>query len=403
MMNEHSAGKRTSTPFTTFPIGYHQLHPDVSINFQMNRFYNWVGDASMLDEMRKASTGVKEYPTFARIFLDLGDKYLAQGQMLKGAAYLRLAEFFIIANDERKQPTRQRFIQTVLEYYQVPESSHSRIPYESGWMSAYRFTSEQPKGTIVVFGGFDSYIEEWLLAAFTLRDTGYDVVLFEGPGQGTTLEDAQMKFTPEWDKVVKSVLDYYQFDDVTLMGFSMGGGLVLRAAALEKRVQRVIGYGIMTNMLEDTLRPFPEPVRARLQDWLNNSNADALNAFVQEARKKSLLLEWGIEQGMHTTGKQTPYDIFNAYKAYETASLSPLVTQDVLLLHGDKDHYISEHQFVDQVAWLTNVRSLTVRLFTEYEQAQNHCQVGNYGLALRTIIEWIESLQTRDQDLPACR
>jgi hypothetical protein len=45
------------------------------------------------------------------------------------------------------------------------------------------------------------------------------------------------------------------------------------------------------------------------------------------------------------------------------------------------------------------VRSLTTRLFTPYEQAQNHVQVGNFGLTFRVIIEWIESLQARDTAL----
>jgi hypothetical protein len=27
-----------------FPVGYHALHPDVALNFQLNRFWNWVGD-----------------------------------------------------------------------------------------------------------------------------------------------------------------------------------------------------------------------------------------------------------------------------------------------------------------------------------------------------------------------
>jgi hypothetical protein len=31
-------------------------------------------------------------------------------------------------------------------------------------------------------------------------------------------------------------------------------------------------------------------------------------------------------------------------------------------------------------------------LFTRAEQAQNHCQVGNYGLAFRTMIDWMTGL-----------
>jgi hypothetical protein len=50
------------------------------------------------------------------------------------------------------------------------------------------------------------------------------------------------------------------------------------------------------------------------------------------------------------------------------------------------------HQLPDQIATLTHVRSLTARLFTRAEQAQNHVQVGNMGLAFRTMIDWMTSL-----------
>lgn len=43
----------------SFPIGYYELHPDVSINYQLNRFYNWVGDPGMLEEMREATAEEK--------------------------------------------------------------------------------------------------------------------------------------------------------------------------------------------------------------------------------------------------------------------------------------------------------------------------------------------------------
>ena len=46
----------------SFPIGYYELHPDISVNYQMNRFYNWVGEKEMVTEMRAAAAGVQEYP-----------------------------------------------------------------------------------------------------------------------------------------------------------------------------------------------------------------------------------------------------------------------------------------------------------------------------------------------------
>jgi len=383
----------TESPAISFPIGYHELHPDVSVNFQMNHFYSWVGDDSMLTEMRQAAAGVHDYPTFTTIFLELGDKALAQHETLKGAYYLRLAEFFLFTKDPRKLPTRQRFLDLILEHFQIPTSAYSRIPYESGWLPAYRLTPAQSKGTLVVFGGLDSYIEEWLPAALFFRDAGYDTILFEGPGQGAALELAHLPMSPEWEKPVKATLDFFRCDAVTLMGFSLGGGLVIRAAAFEPRVRRVIAYDVCTNALESSLLPLPPVARLKLVDWLDAGDESAVNRYFAGAMAKSLLLEWMVQEGMHLTGLQTPYGVMKHYQKYETASISPRLTQDVLLMAGAEDHYIPVHQLPDQIATLTNVRSLTARLFTRAEQAQNHVQVSNFGLAFRVVIGWMESLE----------
>jgi hypothetical protein len=100
---------------------------------------------------------------------------------------------------------------------------------------------------------------------------------------------------------------------------------------------------------------------------------------------KSPLLDSMMQEGVHNTGLRTAYDMMKHYQKYETASVSPRLTQDVLLMAGAEDHYIPVHQLPDQIATLTHVRSLTARLFTRAEQAQNHVQVGNMGLAFRVV------------------
>jgi pimeloyl-ACP methyl ester carboxylesterase len=388
----------SARPASPFPVGYHDLHPDISVNFQLNRFYGWVGDDSMLTEMREAAAGlagVQDYPAFTKIFLELGDKALARHEELKGAYYLRLAEFFLHTKDPRKLPTRQRFVDLVLGHFQIPSSACSRIPYGSGWLPAYRLTPTQPtNGTFVVFGGFDSYIEEWLPAALFFRDAGYDTILFEGPGQGAALELAHLTMSPEWEKPVKAVLDFFRLDAVTLMGFSLGGGLVIRAAAFDPRVRRVIAYDVFTNALECFLRSVPSLARRKLLESIDAGDEGAVDTFIADAMAKSLLIDWAMQLALHNTGLRTPYEVMKHYQKYETASISSRLTQDVLLMAGAEDHYVPVHQLPDQIATLTHVRSLTARLFTRAEQAQNHCQVGNMGLAFRVILDWMESLGT---------
>jgi hypothetical protein len=96
-----------------------------------------------------------------------------------------------------------------------------------------------------------------------------------------------------------------------------------------------------------------------------------------------------VKLALHNTGTLTTYAMLKHYQKYETASISSRLTQDVLLMAGAEDHYIPVHQLPDQIATLTHVRSLTARLFTRAEQAQNHVQVGNMGLAFRTMIDWM--------------
>ena len=59
---------------------------------------------------------------------------------------------------------------------------------------------------------------------------------------------------------------------------------------------------------------------------------------------------------------------------------------------GSEDHYVPVKQLQQQIGMLKNARSITARIFTRGERAHNHCQVGNYGLALKTIVHWLNGL-----------
>jgi len=43
-----------------------------------------------------------------------------------------------------------------------------------------------------------------------------------------------------------------------------------------------------------------------------------------------------------------------------------------------------------QVKALINAKSVTARIFTKEEHANNHCQVGNLPLAMEMALRWIE-------------
>ncbi|MDR1465396.1 MAG: alpha/beta hydrolase [Oscillospiraceae bacterium] len=356
-----------------FPVAfYDDLHPDFGVNFQMNRCYNFSNDEEMLREMREISPSIHDYGEFIEAFLKLHEKSLGSGHKLWAAHYLRTAEFYMALSDPRKQEARKKFISLTREHFRIGDELHYPVPYEKGFLSAYRFTPENPRGTFVVFGGFD-------------------VVFFDGPGQGAALEDSRIPMTHEWEKPVRAVLDYFALNDVTLIGVSLGGYLAIRAAAREERVTRVVADDICTDFFETLLRQFPTRSRRLVTFFITHQNklyAALFSALIRKLAKKSLMLEWGVAQGMHVMGTETPYEFLRKRTWFHTREISPRVRQDVLLLGGQEDHYIPLHQFFDQGRTLTGARSVTSRLFTRAETARNHCQLGNVGLSVEVIVDW---------------
>ncbi|HSB66618.1 MAG TPA: alpha/beta fold hydrolase [Anaerolineales bacterium] len=376
-----------------FHVGYYDhLHPVPAVNFQMNRWINYLGD-SALDELQAIAPKLLDFPSYRREFLALAEKAVAEGRKLPAAYYFRSAEFFMWRDDPAKQPTRQKFLQLVKEYYGIKESDCYTIPYQDGAIRAnlfaYRFTNPQPKDTLVVFGGFDSYMEEFLPILLAIRDRGYDVVCFEGPGQGRVLEESGVPMTPDWHKPVKAILDYFNLTNVTLLGISMGGCLVTRAAAQEPRARRIIAYDVLFDM--QNMRRSVSPLAYFVLHSLFVLKAASLyNSILRRAMKANLQVDWAVNQGMHIHGAQTPFEYVQKNSAYHTGDISHLLQQDVLLLAGTEDLGIPLEQFYKQIEALKSVRSLTARMFTRAEQAQNHCQIGNLGLAIDFITNWIE-------------
>ena len=380
----------------TFPIGYHSLHPDVSMNFQMNRLYGGVGEPEMLDEMRMAAPRIATYADWKREFVALADRASLQGHVLRAGFYWRAAEFFMRPDDPDRKSARKKFLGTMRSVYALELGERHAVPYAdgriSGFLPAYRFTPPRAKSTIVFVGGFDSTLEELTSAFVYLRDAGYDVIAFDGPGQGDALNESGLPMTAEWHKPVAAVLDFFQVERATLIGGSLGGCLVMRAAAIEPRIERVVAYDIFTNGLDITLRQTPTLLRGLLKVLLRLRATRVVNWMLARVARRSPVVQWGLQEGMHVTGTSSAFGFLQAFRQFETADVSASVRQDVLLLAGSEDHYVPLEQWHDQIRMLENAHSITARLFTRGENAQNHCQVGNSGLALRTIVNWLDGM-----------
>jgi hypothetical protein len=277
-----------------FPVGYHTLNKVKIIDFQLNRWYS-LGYAR-LGDMTDAGRQIRTFDDGKEVLTTLAEKAASEQRWTNAAFYYRAAEFFVLPSDPDKEALYDRFMD--LFYHKAaagePIERHA-VPYGGAHLPAIRLPSaqERVRGTVVIHGGFDSFIEEFYSVATFFAANGYDVILFEGPGQGATLKKADLSLTHEWEKPVKAVLDHFGLDDVTLLGFSMGGWMCFRAAASEPRIKRVIASSIAFDYM--LIPPLPIQVLSRFLLRFPN----LMDYLAGLKMKASYQERWGINNLMY--------------------------------------------------------------------------------------------------------
>lgn len=379
----------TDTIQFKMPVGYFHFHDDIGLNFQFNRA---LINQCHMEEMMEAAQDIKKYADVKAAMTGLAEKALRNEQILNAAFYYRFAEFFCFGEGSEK---KRLFNQFMMLFYQALEADNierHEIKYPGGFLKAIRIKPGKPeKGTVVVHGGGDSFVEEFYLSVRRLVEEGFEVIMFEGPGQGEPLQKYNIKMTHEWEKPTKAILDYFNLENVTLIGISLGGYFALRAAAFETRIKSVVAWDVVYDFFECVMGR-KGMIRYHVINGLVNIGAKGiLNGIARRQMRGKEMEKWIYDQMMFTYGADTPFDYLKIMKRYRCAKdISERVSQDVLLLAGTEDHIIPFRMYERQRKALTNARSVEGRVFTKEEHASNHCQVGNISLALDTIVNWIE-------------
>jgi len=370
-------------------VGWSELLPDTSLNFQLNRWIAY-GGPRWLKDVRPVLSKLTSYEAWKDTFVTLGERALSDGRPFHAALHFRSAEFFMTIDDPRKEPLRVRLLPLLRAESGVPDTARRWVPFDGVELPAWHLVPQRAKGTFVVFGGFDSYIEEFFPFLAQMCDDGWTIVAFEGPGQGTALEEARTVLTPDWHRPLAAVLDTFGLDDVTLLGISLGGCLVMRAAAFEPRVRRVIAWDIMTDFYRCMTSTLPPSLRRLADDATSAEAKGRLDLAVREAATRSPVLDWAVNQALHVLGCKSPNEVFARARDFHTRDVSERIRQDVLLMAGAQDHYVPLDQAFEQGRLLSAARSTTIRIFTKDEHAHMHCQLGNFPLAVGVMEDWAE-------------
>ena len=363
-----------------FPIGYFPFHKDQHINFHLNRWYS-LGYFPKAD-LERIGHESRDTAELKQVLIEYAEQMKTEQRDLEAAFGYRAAEFFTHPRDEDKLPLFNQFQAAFYRGERDYEFERVQIPYQNGSLPALRFSPESSRGTILIHGGLDSFQEELFTAAYYLFTAGFEVILFDGPGQGAALRESKLYMTHRWEEPVSAIVDFFNLDDITLVGVSLGGYLALRAAAFEKRISRVVAYDVFIydqhgSGLQGAFYKF----------FLKYPSA--YNWVARTATRRSTAADHLISQWMDILNSSTPAEYVAQMQYYSVSDIADQINQDVLLLAGEEDHMIPLSEYKKHQEGLVNARSITGRIFSADEHAQNHCQVGNIKLALDVILDWI--------------
>lgn len=366
------------------PVGFERFHPRRFINYQLNRAHA-LGFAKRI-ELATAAANVRSAEDCARVFDELSQRVASEGRLGNAASYLRIAEFFTPGQSAAKIPRYHRYRDLFDAGFAHLGAVRHDVPYSGAFLPAYRLAPPAgvATGTVLIHGGFDSLIEEFVAIWQRIAHAGFDVIAFDGPGQGGARRLADLTFDHDWEKPVGAVLDHFGIRQAGLVGISMGGYWALRAAAFEHRIDRVVSWPPVYDWLLRAPQVLRRPARAMLRQ----------RAFMRQSiRVRARLvatLGLVVDQALFNIGSNDPADIVDWFLGMNPDHLgSGRVTQDVLLMVGEHDAFQPPKLAQAQAAALVNARSLAVRTFTRAEQADQHCQMGNLALACAVVTQWL--------------
>lgn len=376
----------------SFKKGTYELHENANINYQLNRAINWSNaDVNLIKKIGYKTKNIK-------CLVDLCYSEAAiqeqKGNIDNAIACYRLVDFFSSVKDERKLKAYNKALDLFYEKNHQLFESHvvekGLIDYDKRRIPYYSVNAEgNLKDTLILHGGFDSYMEEFFDALLYLKSKGYRVILFDGPGQGYANRIEKIPFTHKWEGIIEEIHNKFNINDSTIIGLSLGAMLAPRAAAFEKRIKRVVAVGLMPNFYDILISSRKKSIQNILKYLFKYKRKRIINCLMNNMMKNDMLAEWGIRHGMEIFDSKTPFEFLTKAMDYNVHDIGMKVQQDVLIVAGDKDHFIPLDFYKPMIDSFSNANSMTYRRFSNHEFAENHCQVGNFKLLLDIIDSWL--------------
>ncbi|MGY1653193.1 alpha/beta hydrolase family protein [Geodermatophilus sp. SYSU D01119] len=338
-----------------------------------------------------------------------GHRVSARDAFLRSANYFRTAEFFLHGDpaDPRIRTASRRGVEAFRRAAALCEPAIEvlEIPYEGTTLPAYLYRSGAPgpRPTLLLHNGFDGTAEElWSMLGRPGQERGWNVLAFEGPGQGQVIREQGLPFRPDWENVVGPVLDValsrsdIDGDRIALAGISMGGVLAPRAAAFDDRVAALVAfdgvYDMSTVPLDYVFSVAPDR-REELLERLRAPEDPELDAAIERRIAEDGTTRWFSGHGRWVMGVPTTRALFARWADFTVAGgVAERITCPTLVMSGTRDATLGGQP--EQL--LAHLRAPAT--FVEFGPRYGgdlHNQVDVMRRAAATIYDWLDETLAR--------
>lgn len=341
----------------------------------------WAGLADSLVEQATLSVGS-------------GHLVTTRGLFLRSSNYYRMAAFYANPEEPNHQTlfaaSRSSFRQAIacglpVEAIEIPFEGHE-LP---GYFVRGRLSSAP---TLIAHGGFDSTAEElyhWIGVHAAARN--WNCLIFEGPGQwGPVFDEPPLLMRPDWEVPVRAAVDYaltrpeIDSQHLALIGYSLGGYLAPRAAALEPRIRACIASPLGVDIGAAWRTAWPRVVQG-----LPGKVFDRLMAGMATM---SVSARWGIQHARWAMGVTAPHDFFKAWQPYTLHGLETRLRSPLLVLFGEDDlANMPTPLILDTIDFMGRLESWReVHAFSRKRGGAPHCQMGAITAAAGAAMDWLD-------------
>ncbi|MBB5984792.1 alpha/beta hydrolase family protein [Sphingobium lignivorans] len=269
------------------------------------------------------------------------------------------------------------------------------IPYETTKLPGYFFAAPGKKRgrapLVIAFNGRDAWAEQCKYIAEAANARGMHCLIFDGPGQGKVIRLQGLPFRPDWENVVRPVVDFavrmpgVDPNRIALMGLSMGGALAPRAAAFEHRLKLCIANPGILNW-RDVIRRFFEEALGSDMLALAERNPGAFDRRMKDVMASMPLIAWGVTDSMWKHGVRTPSALIADMNRYRAEDVVDRIRCRTLVMDGEMDEFSQARALFEKLRCPKDFI-----LFTREETAMLHNQVGALAVSTQRSFDWIEA------------